>query len=58
VCKAGLIAALDRAVVPCQPLPKNAAQINCLLKSNTLILIKALANNLFHKICAEAWSGG
>jgi hypothetical protein len=58
VCKAGLIAAPDRAVAPCQPLPKNAAQIKYLLKSNTLILIKALANNLFHKICAEAWSGG
>jgi hypothetical protein len=58
VCKAGLCAAPDGITVPGQGLPKNAAQINCLLKSSTLILIKALANNLFHKICAEAWSGG
>jgi hypothetical protein len=58
VCKAGVFAAPDRSTVPGQAVPKNAAQVNCLLKSNTLILIKALANNLFHKICAEAWSSG
>ena len=36
-------------------MPKNAAAIICPLNSNTLILIKALAHNLFHKICEEAW---
>jgi hypothetical protein len=58
MCKADVFAVSDRITVPAQVLPKNAAQINCLLKSNTLILIEALANNLFHKICAEAWRGG
>jgi hypothetical protein len=58
VCKADVFAASDRITVLGQSLPKNAAQINYLLKSNTLIWIKALANNLFHKICAEAWRGG
>jgi hypothetical protein len=36
------------------PLLKNAAAGIFPLNSNTLILIKALAHNLFHKICEEA----
>jgi len=43
--------------LPCinRAVPKNAAADICPLNSNTLILIKALAHNLFHKICEEAW---
>ena len=40
-------------IKPC--LPKNAAEIIYPLDSNTLILINALAHNLFHKICEEPW---
>jgi hypothetical protein len=37
---------------------KNIAGLICPLNSKTLIVLKLLANNLFHKICEEASAAG
>jgi hypothetical protein len=43
--------------VPGRIMIKNIAGLICPLNSKTLVLIKVLANNLFHKICEEAPAG-
>jgi hypothetical protein len=43
--------------VPGRIMIKNIAGLICPLNSKALVLIKALANNLFHKICEEAPPG-
>jgi hypothetical protein len=58
MCKACRLSVQTGASGISRRLLKNAAAGICPLNSNTLILIKALAHNLFHKICEEAHIGG